>query len=154
LDYKPNKDFSLLLSPLTAKIVYVRDTVNIKASSYGIEPGKKHFVEPGLSADVTIKKDLTPSISYQMKYKMFMNYNAPFSEFDIDWENNLIMQVNDFINMRVMLHFIFDDNVKFKTGTDADGNDILEPKWQVKEFITIGFSYKLNKRIFRREKLN
>lgn len=154
LDYKPNKDFSLLLSPLTAKIVHVRDTVNIKASNYGIPEGKKTFVEPGLNADINFKKDLTPDISYQMKYKMFMNYNAPFSEFDVDWENNLVMQVNEFINLRVMLHFIFDDNVKFKTGTDADGKDILEPKWQVKEFVTVGFSYKLSKRIFRREALN
>ena len=64
------------------------------------------------------------------------------------------MKLNDFINLRAMLHFIYDDNVKFKVGEKADGSDILEPRWQIKEFITIGFSYKLNKRIFRREKVN
>lgn len=154
LDYKPNNDFSLFLSPFTSKTVYVRDTVNIDASNYGIEEGKKRYWEPGLNADVSYKKDITSNISYQMKYKMFMNYSSPFSKFDVDWENNFVMQLNDFMNVRMMLHLIYDDNVKFPVGTDADGNDILEPKWQVKEFVTIGFSYKLNKRIFRREKVN
>ena len=154
LDYKPNKNFSLFLSPFTSKTVYVKDTVNINAADYGIPDGKKRYWEPGLNADVTFKKDLTDDIAYEMKYKMFINYSAPFSKFDVDWENNIVMRLNDFINVRMMLHFLYDDNVKFPVGTDADGNDILEPRWQIKEFITVGFSYNLNKRIFRREKIN
>lgn len=155
LDYKPNKNFSLFLSPFTSKTVYVRDTVNIDPADYGIPKGKKRYWEPGLNADVTYKKDLTDDIAYEMKYKMFINYSAPFSKFDVDWENNVVMRLNDFINVRMMLHLLYDDNVKFPTGKqDTQGNEILEPKWQVKEFITIGFSYNLNKRIFRREKIN
>lgn len=154
LDYKPNKNFSLFLSPFTSKTVYVKDTANIDVTKYGIEEGKNRYWEPGLNADVSFKKDFSPDISYQMKYKMFVNYSAPFSKFDVDWENNLVMQINDFMNVRMMLHFIFDDNVKFDVGTDGEGNTILEPKWQVKEFITIGFSYKFDKRIFRRERVN
>ena len=153
-DYKPNNNFSLFLSPFTSKTVYVRDTVNIDASNYGIPDGKKHYWEPGFNADVSFKKELMPNILYQIKYKMFFNYNSPFTKFDVDWENNVTMQLNDFINVRMMLHLIYDDNVKFSDGTDADGNEILKPKWQIKELITIGFSYKLNKRIFRRERLN
>ncbi|TDN96315.1 DUF3078 domain-containing protein [Sunxiuqinia elliptica] len=154
LDYKPNNDFSLFLSPFTSKTVYVRDTVNIDPSNFGIEAGKKRYWEPGLNADIKWKKKITHDISYQMKYKMFINYSAPFSKFDVDWENNLVMQLNDFINLRMMLHLIYDDNVKFNVGEDANGNAILEPKWQVKEFITIGFSYNFNKRVYRRERLN
>lgn len=155
MDYKPNKNFSLFLSPFTSKTIYVRDTANIDASNYGIPEGKKRFWEPGLNADVMFKTNISNDISYQMKYKMFINYNAPFSEFDIDWENIMVMQLNDFINLRMMVHLLYDDNVKFSTGqVDTDGKDILEPKWQIKEFITIGFSYKLNKRIFKREELN
>ncbi|MGQ7870408.1 DUF3078 domain-containing protein [Sunxiuqinia sp. sy24] len=153
LDYKPNNNFSLFLSPFTSKTVYVRDTANIDETKYGIEEGKQRYWEPGLNADLFFKADIASDISYQMKYKMFINYNAPFSNFDVDWENNLVMKLNDFMNLRMQIHFIFDDNVKFNVGEDANGNPILEPRWQVKEFVTIGFSYKLNKRIFRREKV-
>lgn len=154
LDYKPNNNFSLFLSPFTSKTVYVRDTANIDETNYGIEKGKRRYWEPGLNADVFFKADIAPDITYQMKYKMFINYNAPFSNFDVDWENNLLMKLNDFMNLRMQIHFIFDDNVKFNVGEDASGNPILEPRWQVKEFVTIGFTYKLNKRVFRREKVN
>ncbi|HKJ41509.1 MAG TPA: DUF3078 domain-containing protein [Sunxiuqinia sp.] len=155
LDYKPNKNFSLFLSPFTSKTVYVRDTVHVDPADYGIPKGKKRFWEPGMNADVTYKKDINDDIAYEMKYRMFLNYSAPFSKFDVDWENNVVMRLNDFMNVRMMLHLLYDDNVKFPTGRkDANGKDILEPKWQMKEFITIGFSYNLNKRIFRREKIN
>ncbi|WP_321285414.1 DUF3078 domain-containing protein [uncultured Sunxiuqinia sp.] len=154
LDYKPNKDFSLFLSPFTSKTVYVRDTAEVDPTKFGIDKGKKRYWVPGLNAELSYKTDITPDISYRMKYKMFINYSSPFSKFDVDWENNFVMKLNDFINLRAMLHFVYDDNVKFKVGEKADGSDILEPRWQIKEFITIGFSYKLNKRIFRREKVN
>ncbi len=155
LDYKPNNNFSLFLSPLTAKTVFVRDTARIDESKYGIEPGKRRYWEPGLNADVKYKYNVSTGITYEMKYKMFINYRNPFSSFDVDFENNLVMQLNDHINMRVLLHFVYDDNVTFPTSkVDLEGNTIYKPKWQMKEFITIGFSYKLNKRIYRREQLN
>lgn len=154
LDFKPNKNVSLFLSPFTSKTVYVRDTVNVDASDYGVPAGKKRYWEPGMNADLTFKENINEDISYEMKYKMFINYSAPFSKFDVDWENNVIMRLNDFINVRMLFHLLYDDNVKFPTGkTDVDGKEILKPKWQLKEFITIGFSYNLNKRIFKREKL-
>ncbi len=156
LDYKPNNNFSLFLSPFTSKTVYVRDTVKIDASTYGIEPGNKRYWEPGLNADLKFKKQIMEDISYETKYKMFINYSSPFSKFDIDWENNFVMQLNDFVNMRFTLHFIYDDNVKFAIFEEQNGQQVKigeEAKWQTKEFISIGFSYKLNKRIYKRERL-
>ena len=155
LDYKPNKDFSLFLSPLTAKLVSVRDTARIDVTKYGIEAGKKRFWEPGLNTDIIFKTNLTPDIRYEMKYKMFVNYTDPFSSFDVDWENNIVMKLNNYINMRMLLHFIYDDDVTFPTDkVDLNGKTIYKPKLQFKEFITIGFTYKLNKPVYRREKLN
>ena len=78
LDYKPNKDFSFFLSPLTIKNVFVRDTSLIDQTNFGIDADKRSFWEPGLNADVSYRTDLTPDISYETKYKMFINYKAPF----------------------------------------------------------------------------
>ncbi len=150
LDYKPNRNFSLLLSPLTLKNVYVRDTVLIDQTKYGIDEGDKGFWEPGLNADIKYRTQLTDDILYEMKYKMFINYNEPFRKFDINWENNLVMQMNDYIDLRLMIHLIYDDDVLFPV-YDVYGNKTgrEEPKLQVKELITVGFSYKINRRVTR-----
>ena len=150
LDYKPNKNFSLLLSPLTLKNVYVRDTALIDQTKYGIDANEKGFWEPGLNADVNYKTQLSDDILYQTKYKMFINYNEPFRKYDINWENQLVMKMNDYIDLRLMVHLIYDDDVLFPV-YDVYGNktDKEEPKLQVKELITVGFSYKINRQVTR-----
>ena len=65
LDYKPNNNFSLFLSPLTSKTVFVRDTARIDQTNFGIGEGKKRLWEGGLNADLSWKKSITPDISLQ-----------------------------------------------------------------------------------------
>lgn len=153
LEYKPNKEFSLLLSPLTLKNVYVRDTVMIDQTKFGVDADRKSFWEPGLNADIKFKKNITPDISFETKYKMFINYKQPFRKFDINWENLLKMRLTDYINMQLMVHFIYDDNVLFPV---YDSNDVKigeEPKLQVKELITVGFAYKINRNVTRTKRI-
>lgn len=147
-DYKPNNKFSLLLSPLTAKNIFVKDTVKIDQTKFGVDADKRGFWIPGLNADVTFKKDITPDIRYETKYKMFINYKEPFSKFDINWENQMVMKLNDHINMRMMVHLIYDTDVEFPIETNT-GETVYEPRLQLKEFFTVGFTYKINKRVTR-----
>ncbi len=155
LDYKPNKNFSLFLSPITAKYVFVRDTALIDQTRYGVPEDKQSFWEPGLNADLRYKMDITPRISYETKYKMFFNYQEPFKKVDVNWENTVVAQLTDRINMTFMLYMLYDDNVTFPTGKfDAAGDEIYKAKWQTRELMTIGFSYKINKRIYKQKKLN
>ncbi|OFX32099.1 MAG: hypothetical protein A2W89_12305 [Bacteroidetes bacterium GWE2_42_39] len=155
LDYKPNKDFSLFLSPLTSKTVFVRDTALIDQTKFGVSADKRRFWEPGFNADLKFKKTIYTDIVWETKYKMFFNYRNPFNKFDINWENLVSMKLNDYINMNFMLHLIYDDNVTFPTDKlDANGKTIYEPRWQVKELITIGFAYNINRRIYKRQKVN
>ncbi len=152
MEYKPNKDFSLLLSPFTIKNVYVRDTVLIDQTKFGIAANKKSFWEPGLNTDIYLKRSITKDISYETKYKMFLNYKAPFQKFDINWENTVVMKLTNYINMRLLVHLIYDDDVLFPVYE----NDIKigeEPKLQIKEFFSIGFTYKINHNVQRSKQL-
>lgn len=154
LDYKPNKNFSLFLSPLTSKTVYVRDTAHIDQTRYGISRTSQSLWEPGLNADLRYKIDFTPQISYETKYKMFINYQNPFKKLDITWENLVVAQLTNRISMNFMIYFLYDDNVTFPTGKfDLEGKEIYKPKLQTKELMTVGFSYKINKHIFKRKKI-
>lgn len=156
LEYKPNNEFSLLLSPLTLKNVYVRDTSVIDQTKFGIDEDKNSFWEPGLNADVRWKKSLTKDITFETKYKMFFNYKAPFTKHDINWENLLEMQLNHFISMRFLVHFIFDDDVLFPIFEDLDGKQVKvgeKTRLQTKEFFSIGFVYKINHKVMKARKI-
>jgi len=154
LEYKPNKNFSLLLSPLTVKHVNVRDTALIDQTQYGIDPDRKGFWEPGLNADLKFKKQITEDIDYETKYKMFFNYQNPFKKLDVNWENTFNMQLSDYVNMRLFVHFIYDDDVLFPV-YDDDGNDTGKEKarLQIKEFFSIGFVYKINRKVMRAKRI-
>lgn len=156
LDYKPHKDFSLFISPITSKTVFVIDTVKIDQTAYGIEKLKKLHWEPGFSTDLRFKKDFVNDITYETKFRMFVNYLEPTDRFEMDWENLLTMQLTQHIALRASVHTIYDTKVLFdrldKEGNpvlDNDGKKIREPKLQLREFVTIGFSYKINRRVVR-----
>lgn len=155
LDYKPNKNFSLFLSPITVKNVFVRDTAHVDQTRYGVSATSRSFWEPGLNAEIRYKIDVTPRISYETKYKMFINYQNPFKKIDINWENTVVAQLTDRINMTFMLYMLYDDNVTFPIGRkDINGETIFKPKLQTKELTTIGFSYKINRHTYQRRKVD
>ncbi len=153
MTYNPNKSLSLAMSPLSVKNVFVKDTSLIDQTQYDIAENRKAFWKPGFNADLTYQKQITSDIKFESSYNMFINYTAPFSKWDIDWENNLTFQVNNYIKLSAMLHLLYDSSVKFSK-YDSDGNEIgEETRLQVKEFISIGFSYSLNKKIMRARRL-
>lgn len=153
MEYKPNKDFSLLLSPFTLKNVYVRDTALIDQTNFGVAKNRKSFWEPGFNADVFVRKKLRDNIMYETKYKMFFNYKAPFTKFDINWENNLVVKLTEYVDMKLLVHLIYDDNVLFPVYNDKDEVVGEKAKLQVKEYFSIGFSYSLNHKVMHSKRL-
>jgi hypothetical protein len=153
MEYKKSADFSLMLSPLTLKNVYVRDTSLIDQTKFGVDADKKSFWEPGLNADIYFKQKIKNDILFSTKYKMFINYKQPFTKFDINWESQIDVPVSEYINIRFMLHLIYDDDVLFPV---YDKNEIIvgeKPRLQVKEFFSIGFTYKINHTVMKSKRL-
>lgn len=142
LDYKPSKDFSLFLSPLTSKTTYIRDTTLIKPSKFGLLPGTKKLWEPGLIVKANWHKKIADNISYDTKGEFFNNYMYPFRKMAFEWEQVLLMEVNRFINVRIMTQMIYDYNTKFPVYDGAGKVTGQKPKLQFEELFTIGFAYK------------
>lgn len=142
LDYKPNKNFSLFLAPFTSKTTYVKDTALINPTTYGLEPGTKKLWEPGIIVKANWKQALSDDIIYETKGEFFNNYMHTFQKFAFEWEQILTMRVNRLINAKIMTELIYDYNTKFPI-LDANGLEVgRTPKWQFKELLTIGLSYR------------
>ena len=142
LDYKPNKNFSLFLSPMTSKTTYIRDTMLISPLKYGFPPGAKTLWEPGLIIKSNWHLKITDNITYDTKGEFFDNYKDFFQKVSAEWDQTFIMQVNRFINVRVMTMMIYDYNTKFPVLNSAGTVIGQKPKLQFEELFTLGLVYK------------
>ena len=142
MDFKPNKNFSLFLSPFTSKTTIVQDTALIKAANYGVEPGKTRLWEPGMFVKMNLHYKIKDDMFYDTRAEIFNNYNFPFQKFNVDWEQTLVLQLTRHINTRINTQVIYDYNVKFPV-TDENGLVVEQKaKWQFKELFTLGFNYR------------
>lgn len=121
------KDFSILLSPFTAKYTIVSDTANIDQTAFGIESDKKIKKEVGAYAKLLHKWKITKDISMENKFEFYSSYSNTPKNIDVDWQFILNLPVNQYLTTTISTYLISDDD----TGS----------KVQFKENIAIGARY-------------
>jgi hypothetical protein len=149
-EYKPFKNTSLNLAPLSYKNTFVLDTALIDQTKFGIDKNKKTMQEMGVQ--LVFQNKLTPfkDMSVVNQLRLFSNYLNKPQNIDVDWELNLEQRINWFFTIKLNLHLIYDDDTRF-TVTDSEGNPVLAPdgsertvpKTQFKEFIGLSMQFKL-----------
>jgi hypothetical protein len=127
MDYKPNDDFSLFLSPLSGKITIVNDDSLSNAGRFGVEPGKKSRFEFGGMLKTTYVKEVLKNVTLNSRLSFFYNY-LDDSQLDIDWEVLLNLKINKFLSTNIVSEIVYD-------------KDQID-KVQFKEIIGVGLTYK------------
>jgi len=146
MDYKPNPNFSVFLSPLTSKNTIVMDDVLSMAGAFGVEPGKNFRPELGAYANIAYKKDeIVKNVNFMTKLDLFTNYLKNPQNIDISWEALLVLKVNEFISATVNTHLLYDDDILIKIDEGSEGAPVLGKRAQFKEVIGVGFTYKFIK---------
>ncbi len=155
LDYKPNDDFSLFISPLSGKTTIVNDQPLADAGAFGVEkavldtagnvitPGKRYRSEFGGSLTLGYTRELSKSIKFSTTLKLFSNYLQNPGNVDVNWETLLSFKVNKFISATIATELIYDDDILVPVDKDNDGvKESSGPRLQFKEVLSLGFSYK------------
>ena len=127
LDYKPRKDFSILLSPFTAKYTIVSDTANIDQTAFGIDADKKIKKEVGAYIKLLHKWKITKDISMENKLEFYSSYTNTPKNIDVDWQFILNLPINQYLTTTISTYLISDDD----TGS----------KIQFKENLAVGVRY-------------
>tara|TARA_R110001583_G_scaffold33438_3_gene112898 strand:+ start:141 stop:1862 length:1722 start_codon:yes stop_codon:yes gene_type:complete len=127
LDYKPKPDFSILLSPFTAKYTIVGDTTNIDQTAFGIDADEKVKKEVGAYIKLLHKWKITKDISMENKLEFYSSYSNKPKNIDVDWQFILNLPINQYLTTTVSTYLISDDD----TGTRV----------QFKENLAIGVRY-------------
>lgn len=141
LDFKPNDNFSLFLSPISGKWNFVRDTAKIEVKRYGVEAGKRSRREAGARLDLNskvsnlfnileIRNQLGLFMSYEEKdrYKNFGKKDEEKKKFwgTVNWKLTLNFKINYFMRASIYTETIYDENyarkIQFKENLNLGVN--------------------------------
>ncbi|HPT15262.1 MAG TPA: DUF3078 domain-containing protein [Bacteroidales bacterium] len=141
MEYKPADYFSMLLSPIGARMTFVNNDSLSAAGAFGVEKGEKTLTQMGGSVNALFKKDILKNVNLLSKLGLFSNYLKNPECIIVNWENVLLMKVNKYISTTIGTTLIYDDNIDI---IDKKGINI-GPATQFKEAFTVGFVYSFSK---------
>jgi hypothetical protein len=155
MDYKPNDNFNVFISPLTMRTTIVNDTRLSDAGAFGVEAaeyndfgvkvkdGKKYRAEYGGYLRSLVKADIMENIKLVSKLDLFSNYSEHPERIDVNWEVLIALKVNEYISATISTNLIYDHDVDIAVDDNGDGIiDAFGPRVQFKEVLGIGLTYK------------
>lgn len=160
MDYKPNDNFSLFVSPVTGKFTFVNDENLARVGAFGVQKeisyydtSKKEFIvtqkylthreEFGAYLKMQYQTKVMENITFQTVLELFTNYLDHPENIDVNWTTLTTFKVNSLISATLSTHLIYDDDIKLLR-TSGDNKGTVGPDIQFKQVLGIGLSYKLN----------
>ena len=151
IEWVPNPHFSLYFSPITGRLTIVNDDRLAEEGAFGVNDLDKNDTvlhakaakvryEFGARAVAKFEYPLAKNIDFNSKLELFSNYLNHPERVDVDWQNMLVLKVNDWLNCNLATHLIYDYDIPFY---DEAGVKIEGSKLQFKEVLAIGFMINL-----------
>jgi len=156
IDYVHNEHFSVMMSPLTAKLTFVSNQTLANAGQFGMEPaildsagnvftkGENIRYELGAALNaVYTNKFYKDNIYFTSRLGLFTNYLDRPENIDVNAEAMLTFKVNKFLNVSIAALLIYDHDITIREVVDIDDptQDKFGPRTQFKEVLSVGFSY-------------
>lgn len=142
--YVPSNWFSLNLAPASGRLTIVNDKDLSDKGAFGVTPGKMFRMELGAQLTANINYEIFKNVTFTSKLIVFYDYmqtrefNALNEKYgcrlDFDWDNALVMKVNNWLNCNVTARLVYDEDIK-----PIEGESFL----QFKEVLSIGLSYRI-----------
>jgi hypothetical protein len=96
---------------------------------YGLEPGESFRFEPGYSLAMNFEKKIVSNVRLISSVETFTNLQRHVDNTDVNFSNELIGKINDFLNMSFQFVMVYDSDFSREV--------------QVKQVLAAGFSYSI-----------
>lgn len=144
MDFKPNNNFSLVLSPIAGKWNFVRDTAKIEAKRYGIsEEGKRYRREAGAQLNLMSKlNNLLKIMDMSNELKVFMSYERKDKYINEGKENEERKHIPLTANWKLTLNFKINYFMSASIYTETIYDENYSRKLQFKENLNLGVKFR------------
>lgn len=129
IDYRPDKTFSLFVSPVTSRYILKSDDDFFMVDKFGVPPRHRSYTELGAFATAKYNKKITTWAIYTGRLDLFSNYKRNPENVDLFFTNLLSMKFNKWLGTNISVDLVYDD-------------DVLQ-KLQLKEVLGVGLTLKL-----------
>ena len=137
VDYKPKKELSLFVSPLTSRWVIVQNDSLAAKAAYGVDTGKNIINQLGAFATLNYQKELVKNLTYKSRLDMFSNYKKNPWNVDVYMTNVLAVKIFKMLSFNWSFDVIYDDD------TRIFGEEKNTPALQLKSIVGAGFQLKI-----------
>lgn len=129
IDFRPDKTFTLFVSPITSRFILKTDNDFYMVDKFGVPPNHKSYTELGSFATAKYTKKISPWAFYTGRLDLFSNYKRNPENVDLFFTNLVTMKFNKWLATNISVDMVYDDDVLQKT--------------QLKEILGIGLTLKL-----------
>ena len=136
LDFRPAKDLSLYLSPLTGRWTFVNDDTLSAKGEYGVAPGENVRSEIGAFFSASYIKAISKVLGYRGRLDLFSNYQNNPQNIDVYMTNLLTVKFTKVLSATWNVDLIYDDDVRLF------GPEKTSPALQLKSLIGVGLLVK------------
>jgi hypothetical protein len=137
LDYKPTKNLSIFISPVTSRWVIVADTTLAAHTDYSVPSGKHSISQNGAFATIGYRKSFSKLVAYTGRLDLFSNYKNDPQNVDVYMTNSFSAKVARIIAFSWNVDMIYDNDVQIFGKTHS------APALQLKSIIGIGLQVKI-----------
>ncbi|MFA5574249.1 MAG: DUF3078 domain-containing protein [Brumimicrobium sp.] len=150
IEYIPNDNLKIMLSPLSGKFTIVQNQRLADAGAFGVEPaeynalgdvvtpGKNFRAEMGAYFRFIYKKEILKNINLRSRLELFTNYLEEPKNIDVNAEVIFDFKINKWFSAMLHFNLIYDDDIMI---TDRHGN--VGPRTQFKQVLGVGISYRM-----------
>lgn len=132
LDWKPVKNLSISVSPLSYKVVHIKDTARVTVTDYGLKAGQQTKHDIGSSMRIEYAYKPVREVALEVRFYTYTNYHYV----EMDLEANCDFIINKYLSARLMVHPRYDSSVIMKGDKKA--------RIQFRELLSIGFAHKFH----------
>lgn len=129
MDYRPNENFSVFISPITTRWIFKKDPDFYTQTKFGVPALSKSYNELGAYLTAKYNKPLSKWATYTGRLDLFSNYKRNPQNVDVYFTNLLSMKFNKWLGTNISVDMVYDDDVIKKT--------------QIKEILGVGLTVKL-----------
>ncbi len=125
--WKKSENLKVNIAPATSRLIFVNEQFTRGKSAFGVDAGKTTRFEFGAALNGYYKVTLMENISMENILNLYSNYLDKPQNVDLDYQMNLVMNINKYITANLAFQAIYDDNAIKKV--------------QVREVFGLGLNY-------------